>query len=278
MTIRTPGGREVTAPIWILPGHADRSLTLHLGYGRRRAGQVGNGAGVDAYVLRTTAPCGTSRGRSSRRPAGAAPSPARRTHHSMEGRNLARSGTLAAYTADPNFATHAAGHGPAPGAGRARRASDLALSRFPAGENAWGMVVDLGACTGCNACVVACQAENNIPIVGKDQVLNGREMHWMRIDRYFTGAARRSRDRAAAGHVHALRASAVRGGVSGGGHEPLLRGPERDDLQPLRRHPLLRQQLPVQGAPLQLLSLRGARSAGARAPARTPTSRCAPAG
>jgi len=96
----------------------------------------------------------------------------------MEGRNLARAATAEDYRKHPHV-FHEMGHEPAPG---------LTLyPPHPYDGNAWGMAVDLNACTGCGACVVACQAENNIPVVGKDQVARGREMHWLRIDRYYEG-------------------------------------------------------------------------------------------
>jgi Fe-S-cluster-containing dehydrogenase component len=107
-------------------------------------------------------------------------------HFLMEGRDLVRDGTLEQFRNDPHFAQHAPGaHAPEPANGQ-RRPLTL-YPDHPFDGNKWGMVIDQTACVGCSACVVACQAENNIPVVGKEQVLRGREMHWLRIDRYYEG-------------------------------------------------------------------------------------------
>ncbi len=171
-------GRQVQAPIWILPGHPNDSVTVHFGYGRTRAGRVGNGAGFNAYALRTLATpwfdLGLNIVKTGRRYRLACT----QHHHSMEGRNPVRAGTLLQYQKDPGF-IHEMGHSVPEG-----------LTLYPEHKYqnyAWGMVIDLGACTGCNACTIACQAENNIPVVGKEQVANGREMHWIRVDRYYQG-------------------------------------------------------------------------------------------
>ncbi len=179
------GERSLEVPVWVLPGHPGGCMTLHLGYGRSRVGRVGTGTGFNAYQLRESqAPWVATDVRIQKTD---------RTHalastqlHSnielesreSEKRHLVRVGTLELFEHEPDFAQHM-GHNPSP-----------ELSMFPPVEyngNAWGMSVDLNACTGCNACVIACQAENNIPIVGKEMVAMGREMHWIRIDRYFQG-------------------------------------------------------------------------------------------
>jgi molybdopterin-containing oxidoreductase family iron-sulfur binding subunit len=183
------GGRRVEAPVWIVPGQAEGSATLHLGYGRRRAGRVGTGIGVDAAPLRAgagwhvagaaIAPTGDER-----------PLACTQGHYQIdswlgeesveaERRQVVREATLEEFRARPDFVAEAEHEG-----------LDVNASFAPgfAYEGyAWGMTIDLSACTGCNACVVACQAENNIPVVGKDQVRRGREMHWLRIDRYYKG-------------------------------------------------------------------------------------------
>jgi molybdopterin-containing oxidoreductase family iron-sulfur binding subunit len=170
--------RTVEAPVWVLPGHADGSVTVHLGYGRPRAGGVGDGAGFDAYALRTSRRPDFAFGLQLSKTGRRHPLACTQDHHNMEGRHLVRHADLSEYHHHPDFAQHV-GHEPGP-----------EMSMFPRKEyegHAWGMSVDLNACTGCNACVVACQAENNIPVVGKEEVSRGREMHWIRIDRYYEG-------------------------------------------------------------------------------------------
>jgi len=171
-------GRAVRAPILIVPGHADDAVTVHLGYGRTHAGRVGTGTGFNAYALRTSDAPWFSTGLEIHK-TGAWYPLARTDHHfSMEGRNLVRVGTIEQFRQDPNF-VHATDH----------KASELSslYPGHPDTDYAWGMAIDLNACIGCNACVVACQAENNSPVVGKTQVARGREMHWLRIDRYYKG-------------------------------------------------------------------------------------------
>jgi Fe-S-cluster-containing dehydrogenase component len=173
----TYGGQTVQAPIWLLPGHAEESITLPLGYGRTQSGRVGEGAGFNAYALRTADSPWFAAGLTIRKVGAGYQFASTQNHHSMEGRNLVRVGTAAQFADDPDFVQAMNPHHPE-------------ISLYPKFEyegNAWGMAVDLSACIGCNACVTACQAENNIPIVGKEEVAKGREMHWIRIDTYFEG-------------------------------------------------------------------------------------------
>ncbi len=180
------GGRSVVAPLWVLPGHADGAVTVHLGYGRSRAGRVGSGVGFNAYALRTSDAPWASGGLRVRKTGGRARIACTQDHWTIEAtpheqaaeRHLVRAVTLAEFAKDPH-AIQKLGHEPQPG-----------LSMFPPFEykgHAWGMTVDMSSCVGCNACVTACQAENNIPVVGKDQVGRGREMQWIRVDRYYEG-------------------------------------------------------------------------------------------
>ncbi len=171
-------GRTVKAPVLVLPGHPDGSVTVHLGYGRADGGKVETGAGFNAYVFRTlAAPWGG--GGLEIRPTGEKHALAiTQDHHSLEGRDIILAATLADYNKKPNLAE---------GFGEPPRPDQTLYPEYPYDGYAWGMSIDLNACIGCNACVTACQSENNIPIVGKEQVLLGREMHWIRVDRYYRG-------------------------------------------------------------------------------------------
>jgi len=189
----TLAGRQVSAPVWILPGQADGVVTMHLGYGRRRAGRVGNGQGFDAGALRTSAALWAASGLQVEKTGGTFSLAATQHHHIMdtEGhaveeesaaaheRNLVRVATLEEFRKNPAFAKDP------------EEEKTYGLTMYPGFANtgyAWGMAVDTQSCVGCGACVVACFAENNSPVVGKDEVLRGREMHWIRIDTYYRGA------------------------------------------------------------------------------------------
>jgi MoCo/4Fe-4S cofactor protein with predicted Tat translocation signal len=166
-------GRSVTGPLLVAPGHPDDSLTVHLGYGRTRAGRVGNGVGFDACKLRTWNAPSSGIGATLRLTGQMQPLARTQQHHLMENRDLVRAGTPEHPPAMP--------HPP-------RRSLTLYNeNEHLQAPDQWGMVVDQSLCTGCSACVVACQAENSIPVVGKDQVMRGREMHWLRIDSYYRG-------------------------------------------------------------------------------------------
>jgi molybdopterin-containing oxidoreductase family iron-sulfur binding subunit len=173
------GDRSIRIPIWVAPGQAPDTLTLHLGYGRTRAGRAGNGTGFNVNPLRTTAAPDILTGVALTKTGETYVLASTQDHWSLEGRNLVRVATAAEFAEDPQFAQKME-HLPITG-----------LSMYAEHTNdssyAWGMAIDQNVCTGCNSCVVACQAENNVPVVGKEQVLNGREMHWLRIDRYYSG-------------------------------------------------------------------------------------------
>ncbi|MEO6327276.1 MAG: TAT-variant-translocated molybdopterin oxidoreductase [Thermoanaerobaculia bacterium] len=174
----TSGGCTVEGPVFIVPGHADRAATLHFGYGRTRAGKVGTGKGFNVYPLRNVASLSAAPAATLLKTTRTLALVSTQLHWSMEDRHPVRVGTVAEFQHDPEFIRKE----------REVPPHDLTLyPDFPYSGYAWGMSIDLSSCTACNACVVACQAENNIPVVGKAQVAAGREMHWIRIDRYFEG-------------------------------------------------------------------------------------------
>jgi molybdopterin-containing oxidoreductase family iron-sulfur binding subunit len=171
-------GRRVKAPVWIQPGQAANSITVHIGYGRTRAGRVGSGAGFSAYALRTSAAPSFESGLEVRRTGDRVQLAASQNQQTMEGRALVRSAPLEEFRRQPDFAH------------RQVEAPAEAMTLYPEHEYAgyaWGMAIDLNTCIGCNACVVACQAENNVPVVGRVEVGRGHKMHWLRVDRYYNG-------------------------------------------------------------------------------------------
>ncbi|WP_456440845.1 4Fe-4S dicluster domain-containing protein, partial [Caldithrix abyssi] len=172
------GQNKVKIPVWIQPGHADQSASLLLGYGRTAGGKIASGVGINVSALRTVAGFDFTVGARLRKTGEKEEMATTQDHGSMEGRPLVREATVEEYKNEPHFAEKMEEHPPLKSLWK-ERAYDEGYQ--------WGMTIDLNSCSGCNACVVACQSENNIPIVGKEQVLKGREMHWIRLDRYYAG-------------------------------------------------------------------------------------------
>ena len=173
------GGRTVRAAAWILPGHPDGAVTVHLGHGRTKAGRVGNGTGFNAYALRSSDAPWFAPGLEVAKTGLVTKLSCTQNHWSMEGRHIVRAVDAQDYAKDPHIVA-ALGHDP-------KAELSMYEGSFKYEGHAWGMAIDLNSCVGCNACVVACQSENNIPVVGKDQVGRGREMAWIRVDRYYEG-------------------------------------------------------------------------------------------
>jgi molybdopterin-containing oxidoreductase family iron-sulfur binding subunit len=196
-------GRSLELPVSILPGMADGVVALTLGYGRSHAGRIGNGVGFDTFKVRSSQALGFATGVTLSRLGRKYPLSATQNHGSLEGRPLVRESTLAELRAERAAAPPAAegSHGDESPRNQEHEAKVGALGVFEEDPhhfslwkehaydqgNQWGMTIDLNACIGCNACMAACQSENNVPVVGKDQVARGREMHWVRVDRYFSG-------------------------------------------------------------------------------------------
>ncbi len=181
-------GRSVVAPTWITPGQPDNVVTVHLGYGRTSAGRVGTGKGFNAYAIRTADSPWFGGGVKVTKTNEQFSLAVTQLHHLMENRDPVRVNTLEKHLENESHAKEKTeGHGEGHGEGSY---DDSMYPRYDYSkrEYAWGMAIDVSSCVGCNACVVACQSENNIPIVGKEQVQRSREMHWLRIDSYFGGA------------------------------------------------------------------------------------------
>ena len=198
-------GRQVRMAVWVTPGHPNNAATVYLGYGRTRAGRVGDGTGFNTYGIWTSDATGHGTGAQIQKTGDSYKLSNVQSHDSMEGRDWSVKEHLP-HIKDPKSVQHEHDHMQLP----------TLYPEYKYEGYAWGMAIDLNSCIGCNACVVACQAENNIPVVGKEQVRNGREMHWIRIDRYYAGDAGRTRTIVLpAGAVHALRERAVRTGLPG---------------------------------------------------------------
>jgi MoCo/4Fe-4S cofactor protein with predicted Tat translocation signal len=203
-------GRSLEVPVFLLPGMSDGVVALTLGYGRSQAGRVGSGVGFDAFKLRSSGALGFGSGASLTKLGRRYPLSATQEHGSMEGRPVVRESTLTALRSKPPAPSEpvAGAAGGKQVEGHAEESSQAPTGGTPSKHGVfpehtphfslwkehtydkghqWGMTIDLNTCIGCNACMVACQSENNIPIVGKTQVANGREMHWIRVDRYFSG-------------------------------------------------------------------------------------------
>ncbi len=193
-TTKDPQGkpirRELVIAALIVPGHAENSVTIPLGYGRKHTGPVGEEAGFNGYLLRTSSnphfiiADGKAIAKVEvTKVAGSYALSTTQEHFSIEGRGLVREATLDHYREDEEFVKKLGGDDELP-----KQLPTLYSHPKLDSPQQWGMTVDLNTCTGCSACVMACQAENNIPIVGKLQVAHGRVMHWIRIDRYYASA------------------------------------------------------------------------------------------
>jgi molybdopterin-containing oxidoreductase family iron-sulfur binding subunit len=174
-------GKSLELPVWIQTGHPDNSVTAFLGYGRQRAGRSGTGAGFDIYPLRYSATPWFTSGVQIAKTGAKYTLASRQGYQTMdtgdEHRPIVKTANLEEYKKEANFDEEA----PKP---------DETLYPsfdYKSQTYAWGMAIDLNSCVGCNNCIIACQSENNIPVVGKDQVHRGRHMHWLRVDAYYQG-------------------------------------------------------------------------------------------
>ena len=173
-------GRKLRAPVWIQPGQARNSVTLPLGYGREIVGRVGRNVGFNAYALRTSDALWFGDGLTIRKTGDRHWLVSTQHHHDVTGRGILHDGTLTGFLADEHYA---------------QKPEELPVkdhtlydpSEFSYKGYKWGMVIDLNICIGCHACTIACQAENNISVVGKQQVGVHREMHWLRVSTFYSG-------------------------------------------------------------------------------------------
>ena len=198
---------EMVVPVFILPGQPDNVVTVHLGYGRWRSGRVGGNLregrrGFNAYDLRTSDAMWSGAGLGVEVTGDTYSLACTQIHFRMEGREIVRAGTFAEWTHDPTLSPEREHKKEPPQPAGENREPEGGETMYPQWDYApheeagrrgykWGMAIDVATCVGCNACIVACQAENNIPVVGKEQVSRSREMHWLRVDSYFRGATER---------------------------------------------------------------------------------------
>ncbi|MEX0680287.1 MAG: TAT-variant-translocated molybdopterin oxidoreductase [Balneolales bacterium] len=188
--IQTNSGRQTEIAAWVLPGHADRSITLYTGYGRQQVGRVADQTGVNTFPLRTSSNRLVQQNIEVSLAGRTYEIACTQDHHSLEDRPIIREADLQQYRDHPTFAQDEVY---IPGTHGGEREHPLSLfsdKELPAHEPQWGMTIDLNSCVGCGVCTIACQAENNIPVIGKREVRRGREMHWIRTDRYFSGNER----------------------------------------------------------------------------------------
>ena len=171
-------GQSLELPVWIQPGQASETVVVELGYGRKGITKVSEDAGGNAYPMRNSSALNFANGLTLTKTLSRRELSCTQDHWSMHDRPIIREASLDEYKRHPEFAKEMVEHPPLE-----------SMFKEPSYDKGyqWGMTVDLNSCIGCNACTIACQSENNIPVVGREQVNNGREMHWIRLDRYFTG-------------------------------------------------------------------------------------------
>jgi molybdopterin-containing oxidoreductase family iron-sulfur binding subunit len=180
-------GVTMTLPVWVVPGHADDVATIYFGYGREHGGKIANGTGFNTYPFRRSDAMHGGAGAQIKITPEIYPVACTQEHQSLNPkdvgeRGIIRAASFAEFRKNPDYAKDP--HHAEPGF---EHAPDSMYPAFEYKGHAWAMVIDTSVCTGCNGCVIACQAENNIAIVGKEEVVREREMHWLRIDRYFKG-------------------------------------------------------------------------------------------
>jgi molybdopterin-containing oxidoreductase family iron-sulfur binding subunit len=210
-TLDIKGKTLSNVPLWVMPGQPDDVVTVFFGYGRKKVGALGNGIGYNAYKLRTSETPWFAAGATLTNTKDTYEIASTQTHFTMENRNVVHEATLAEFHRDPKSI-----HAPREANGEKKKGEEhipgYDESLFPKYDYkdqnqqphanqerhsynyAWGMAIDVASCVGCNACIVACQSENNIPVVGKEQVARSREMQWLRVDAYFKTAQQIQKD------------------------------------------------------------------------------------